>query len=213
MGSATHRLVAVIVLGLGVGCDNDNDNDNDNDIDDGGCEPFVVDVVSFAPGDGAGFGADALPEILFGASTSDPDGGGTLDVVSLGNGGSITVEVGCAIVDGDGVDFVVHENVFAVRNSPTLNTEAGLVAVSADGERFVGWDCDGVVGSDDGVDGCAGMAAGGDGFDLATLAGKDGEERVDVARFVRITDRGDQACCGGGDKAGFDLDAVSVVHF
>lgn len=179
------------------------------DVADGndGCRPSVVAVTSFTVGEGGGFGAERLPAIIGGDAAAAVDSkGGTLDVVSLGDGGVIVVEVGCAIADHEGVDFVVHENPFVIGDGPLINTEAGIVGVSADGDTFVDFACDGAEYEDDGVDGCAGMTPGGDEFDLAglDLAGSD-----DDLRYVRIVDRGGH---GGGDgKAGFDLDAVVVV--
>ncbi len=195
------------------------------DVDADGCDPFVVDVVSFLPGSGAGFGADQMPEIVRGPPASEKDSQGSFDVVSLGSGGVITLELGCPIIDGEGVDFIVYENAFFVAVPTEDNglaeavvfSEPGEVAVSADGEEFVAFPCTPSGQRDDGVNGCAGTApvranarnglagdfedGGGDGFDLAALD-------VDQARFVRITDR---SAGGGGDNAGFDLDAVAVV--
>jgi len=186
--------------------------------EDDGCRASAVAVTSFTVGDGGGFGAERLPGVIAGDAAAAVDSkGGTLDVVSLGDGGVIVVEVGCAIADhaddddddgddGGGVDFVVHENPFVIGDGPLINTEAGIVGVSADGETFVDFACDGAEYEDDGPGGCAGMTPGGDEFDLAALdlAGIDGD-----IRFVRIVDRGGHG--GGEGKAGFDLDAVVVV--
>src|SRR5207248_2138944 len=69
-------------------------------------DPFVDRIVSFEPGEGAGFGKDKLPEIVLGA----PRGHGKLEpsdhVLSLGKGGKITLEfVDNEVFDGDGPDF------------------------------------------------------------------------------------------------------------
>ena len=184
--------------------------------DDDACDPFVTDVVSFLPGEGAGFGADQMPAIVQGPPTADKDSQGSLDVVSLGKGGVITLELGCVVQDGEGVDFIVYENAFFVGTA--VFAEAAEVAVSADGDAFVTFPCTPPGAVDDGVNGCAGTApavanernglsgehaqGGGDGFDLASVD-------VDDARFVRITDRAEDA--GAGGNAGFDLDAIAVV--
>ena len=138
---------------------------------------------------------------------------GSLDVVSLGHEGVIEVELGVSIVDDEGPDFIVFENVF--RSGPLLFAEAGEVAVSDDGEVWTTFPC----AHEDDRAGCAGLApvfshpdndiapddiaaAGGDAFDLADIG-------VAGARYVRIIDRSPSA--GEEPNAGFDLDAVSVV--
>ena len=56
----------------------------------------------------------------------------TMDVVSLGDGGSATLTFDTPIANGDGYDFAVFENSF---NDYFL--ELAVVEVSSDGERFV----------------------------------------------------------------------------
>ncbi|MDP2344535.1 MAG: cell surface protein [Deltaproteobacteria bacterium] len=186
-------------------------------IEDEGCDPFVVDVVSFLPGASAGFGAELMPAIVQGPPAGEADSEGSFDVVSLGKGGVIVLELGCTIEDGEGVDFIVYENAFFVSGSENVFADPGEVAVSSDGVDFVTFPCTPDGPRDDGVNGCAGTApvvanarnglagdfeaGGGDGFDLGF---------VDVveARFVRVTDRGQG---GAGDNVGFDLDAISAV--
>ncbi len=180
------------------------------------CDPFAR-LEAFDAGDNAGFGADALPSIVEGLGDTAKTSEGSTDVVSLGVGGSITLEFNCAIADGDGVDFVVYENAFLVAGGESAFVEAGLVEVADDSGEFRAFDCtvpDVPVAADDGVDGCAGMAVvnasaenglagvfpdgGGDGFDIESVG-------LDVVRFVRITDLSEG---GAADNAGFDLDAV-----
>ncbi len=183
------------------------------------CEPGIVEVVSFTPGAGAGFGADRLPDIVQGP----PDGGktseGSLSVLSLGIGGELIVRLGCEVKDGDGVDFVVAENPFLVGATGAAFVEPAEVAVSLDGTDFTAFPCTpptSTVADDDGVDGCAGLSpvtanadnglagvfpdGGGDGFDLGSIG-------VDRAVFVRLHDR---SSGGSANNAGFDLDAISV---
>jgi hypothetical protein len=62
-----------------------------------------------------------------GAATSS-----TMDVVSLGDGGSATLTFATPIVNGEGYDFAVFENSF---NDSFL--ELAVVEVSSDGEHFV----------------------------------------------------------------------------
>lgn len=179
---------------------------------------YVTSVESFSPGTGSDFGQAALPEIVFGPPKGGGDNAGSLDVVSLGNGGSITLGFApTQIVDGPGPDFIVFENpFFPVGHPESVFVELATVEVSEDGTEFQAFPC---ATSDPPYDHCAGVRpvlanpdentidardpnlAGGDAFDLAELG-------LSGARFVRITDRVDLA----GFNGTFDLDAVSIVH-
>ena len=175
-------------------------------------------VLSFDPGEGAGFGQSHFPDIVFGEPHGNGDLSGSLDVVSLGRGGSIAVGFGGGrLKDGPGPDFVVFENVFFKGGDPSAPfIELGEVSVSSDGVNWVSFDChkdqppgDGCAGwhpvyanPDKGISAKDLQAAGGDPFDLADIG-------VAEARFVRITD-----LSGFGDPplAGFDLDAIVLLH-
>src|SRR5262249_55619727 len=85
--------------------------------------PFGEAVVSFTPGQGAGFGQNKMPGVVLGPPQGQGDSSGSTDVVSLGNGGEIVLETGVTIVDGPGVDLIVFENAFIGF------TETGIVAV------------------------------------------------------------------------------------
>lgn len=177
---------------------------------------FATDVVEVSYGPGQSYGQDFMPEIALGP----PDGGGccagSLDVVSLGNGGWVVVGFeGNGIEDGPGVDFVVFENAFEAAGN--IFAEVATVEVSDDGATWHTFPCEATEapwGS------CAGVApvyltaadvapdgtfdpatAGGDGFDLADVG-------VARARWVRITDRADLT----GFEGVFDLDAVGIVN-
>jgi hypothetical protein len=147
--------------------------------------------------------------------------GGSLDVLSLGAGGEIVLAFGDhAIVDGPGPDIVVFENAFYPNGDRTkVYAEPGEVAISEDGQTFVSFECQAEGVGDGTYPGCAGVTptlaydpllvdpidpelTGGDAFDLGAL---------DLARanFVRIRDLSTE---GRGSAAGFDLDAVGVVH-
>lgn len=177
-------------------------------------DPFADRVVSYKPGEGAGFGQDLLPGVVLGP----PDGGGPrqsgLNVLSLGREGEIVLQfLDIGLVDGPGADLLVFENPFIGW------AETGVVAVSEDGQTFHEWPC----ASKDPAKkfpGCAGVnpvlsslsngvsatdpaLAGGDAFDLAELG-------IARARFVRIRDSG--ANTYSGSSGGFDLDAVAVVN-
>ncbi len=181
--------------------------------------PYAIAVASFEPGEQAGFGEDALPDVVLGPPRGGGDAMGSLDVLSLGVGGSIVLELGVEAVDGPGPDLLVFENAFRAGGTGPLFAEPGHVAVSADGAHFTEWPC---APEADGFPGCAGVsavyanaetneidpldpaAAGGDAFDLADLG-------VARARFVRIRDSGiDRGF--GSPSGGFDLDAIAVVN-
>jgi hypothetical protein len=175
--------------------------------------PWATRVVSFTPGPGAGFGQDGLPEVVLGPPRGAGASSGSVDVLSLGKGGVIVLELGQAAVDGPGPDLLVFENPFLGFQ------ETGVVAVSEDALTWHEFPCAAAL--DGGTAGCAGLrpvfanpdtgvsstdpsVAGGDAFDLALLG-------VARARFVRVTDSGANRSYGPpGD--GFDLDAVAVVH-
>lgn len=183
-------------------------------------DPFADEVVAFHPGSHAGFGSDRFPEVVLGP----PKGGGlqtgSFDVLSLGIGGDIVLKSATPFFNGPGPDLIVFENAFYAGGNPQAPfAEPGEVAVSQDGLQFFAFPC--ASGNRDAFyPGCAGVhpvlanpelnaidptdpaAAGGDAFDLESLG-------LPWARYVRIRDLGSG---GGGNSAGFDLDAVSFIH-
>ena len=189
-----------------------------------GADPCLDDVVSFTPGTNGGFQQDLLPDIVLGPPYGAGASSQSIDVVSLGDGGSITVAfTDNRVVDGPGPDFTVFENPF---NAPGLGifTEYGVVAASEDGVNFVEFP------HTPGPDGLAGRTpvyanpntndidprdtanAGGDSFDLATIG-------LTSARYIRITDPGatiddvgNHFPTPGPGKSGFDLDAIVALH-
>lgn len=179
-----------------------------------GPDPFADRVVSFTAGEGGGFGAEELPEVVLGPPRGAGAEAGSLDVVSLGTGGEIVLALDdLVVVDGPGPDLIVFENAFSGW------VETAFVEVSDDGERWAGWPC-ASADAEGGWPGCAGVSpvlsspgngldptdpdeAGGDAFDLAEVG-------LYQARFVRITDTG--ANPATPDTGGFDLDAVAVVN-
>lgn len=185
--------------------------------DDGNDGPFAVEVVSFTPGQGAGFGQDKMPDVVLGAPVAaESTSSGGLDVLSLGARGEIVLRIGTPIVDEDGVDLLVFENPFLVNTEAGPSTEPsaepGEVSVSVDGTTFVAFAC---APDEPSPNGCAGYGlvlggeptdpetAGGDAFDLADVG-------LSSASYVRIIDRGPET--GGGTTAGFDLDAIASLH-
>ncbi|MEI8256845.1 MAG: cell surface protein, partial [Deltaproteobacteria bacterium] len=174
-------------------------------------------VVSFDPGDGAGFGADRMPDVVLGPPLGFGDARGSTDVVSLGRGGRICVAFDdVSIVDGVGADFVVFENPFYAAGTSTLWIELGEVSVSDDGVVYRTFPC---ATQGPSYAGCAGwnpvysrpggiaaddlLHAGGDAFDLSDVG-------LTRARYVCVRDLATQGLAP--PTTGFDLDAVVAVH-
>jgi hypothetical protein len=158
---------------------------------------------------------------------------GTLGVVSLGDGGSITLTFNHAIVNGAGADFAVFENGFSFQGG--LFTELAFVEVSSDGVNFVRFPASSLtptaaqLGAFDPIDpsnldNLAGKheALVGTPFDLADVG-------LSFATHVRLVDvvgsidpafaRYDKDGNAINDPwttpfegSGFDLDAVGVIH-
>ena len=168
-------------------------------------DPFVDGVVEFVPGAGAGFGQDEFPGIVLGPPIGAGISGGSLDVLSLGDGGVIVLEfIDNIAVNGPGPDLIIFENAFYAGGNPeNIFCEVAFVEVSQDGivyHRFPNdFDPDGTpvnnpanwsgfagVGPvfshpDNGIDPTDPETAGGDAFDLDDLG-------LDWIRFVRIID-------------------------
>lgn len=178
-----------------------------------GPDAFVDRVVTYVPGEAAGFGQERFPDIVYGPPDAPGNGGASTDVLTLGREGSIVIAFDdIALVDGEGPDLLVFENPF------TGWYETGHVAVSEDGETWHEWPCDPTDAANL-FPGCAGVgvvyangdnglatdaaAAGGDAFDLADLG-------LTRARYVRIRDSGANEY--SGNAGGFDLDAMAVVN-
>jgi hypothetical protein len=208
-------LLALFVAGCGGG-------------DDGGeppvaasALPYASEVVRFEPGAEAGFGEAKLPGVVLGPPKGLGLEAGSLDVLSLGKGGSIELAFdGGAIVDVEGPDFVVFENAFwPSGDASSVFAEPGEVSVSEDGENWLEFACDAEGDGAGRFEGCAGWSptldydaartvpldptvTGGDAFDLADVG-------LSSARFVRVVDRSN---AGEEPTAGFDLDAVGAVE-
>lgn len=183
-------------------------------------DPFVDEVIAFHPGPFAGFGSEEFPQIVLGP----PRGGGNFqagtDVLSLGVGGEIILKSDSPILDGAGIDFIVFENPFFIGgNSQSPFVELAEVAVSQDGTSFIPFTCE-AENRRDLYPGCAGVEpvlansetndldptnpeeAGGDGFDLEDLG-------LSWIQYIRLRDLSES---GAGNSAGFDLDAIAIVH-
>ncbi len=184
--------------------------------------PYARGVVSYQPGSNAGFGQDRYPDIVLGPPVGKGNGAGSLDVLSLGVGGEIVLDFGSrTIVDGPGPDFIVFENPFYAGGTSQANVfaELGEVSVSDDLTNWRTFPCS-LQPTQPGVyPGCAGWTptqvydpfavvpldpavTGGDAFDLLTVS-------ATSARYVRVRDL---ATSGQGNTAGFDLDAIGIIH-
>jgi hypothetical protein len=190
---------------------------------------FAMEVVTFTPGECAGFGIPDMPGVVTGPPVGAGELAGSFDVVSLGLGGEIVLSVAPnAIVDGPGADFIVFENAFFAQGNPNQPAaDPGEVSVSEDGVTWKTFACSppdaGSPGTDYGQ--CAGWhpvysapdngihpfdvaKAGGEAYDLSAVG-------LAKAKFVRIKDRSTSSCAGIDPKpnnAGFDLDAIAVVN-
>lgn len=186
---------------------------------------FVTTVVNFSPGSCGGFGADGMPTVIEGPPVGGGDDEGSLDVVSLGGGGSITLSFAPnGIVDGTGPDFIVFENAFLTHpGDPTsVYAEVAEVSVSDDGTNWSTFPCAATAypygacagwhpvlsSPDNGIDPADPSVAGGDAFDLKDVGALH-------AKYVRIVDKTSEECPTSGSKPtknGFDLDAVVIVN-
>lgn len=166
--------------------------------------------------------------------------GGVFDVVTLGDGGSITLTFDRPIVDGPGADFAVFENGFA--NGATLFAELAFVEVSTNGTDFARFASisDTPVATQVGAFGTldptnlsnlAGKHAlgTGTGFDLSTLTNVPASLDRNAIRYVRVIDvvgsidpllgskdsRGvmiNDPFATPFDTGGFDLDAIGAIN-
>ena len=187
-------------------------------------------VANYAPGPGVTNAQFSDPANGVGAAGTD-----TLAVVSIGNGGSITLTFDPPIADRAGWDFAIYENGFA----NDIYLELAFVEVSSDGTHFVRFDSafqtqvapggnsSGVASQMGGLAG-AYMVGYGTPFDLAALRNaplvRDGTVDVTSVRFVRVVDIvGDGATLdsfgrpvidplSSGPAAGFDLDGIAVLN-
>lgn len=155
--------------------------------------------------------------------------GTSMDIVCLGNGGSITLYFLRPIRNGTGADFAVFENSFS-----DFFLELAFVDVSSNGLNFFRFQTASLTPSavgafgevyPDEIDGFAGKYRQGFGtpFDLATLPASALLDKQRI-RYVRIIDLiGNGATKDSSNRAiydptptvgsgGFDLDAVGVIH-
>ncbi len=199
--------------------------------------PFITEVVSYKIGPGGGYHWKSLPQIVTGPPRGTGTHSGSVDVFSLGQRGHMIVKMGTPILDGDGDDFIVFENVFYAGDNPAQPyQEPGIVSVSQDGISFTSFPCQNKNWQQF-YPGCAGVnpvfansiyhrsidptdpkTAGGDAFDLDQVG-------LNCVRFIKIEDATlqeeidptllselNEISDRDGD-VGFDLEAISAVYY
>jgi hypothetical protein len=178
----------------------------------------------------------------FGAAADALGAADGLSLVSLGDGGRITLTFDAPITNGPGADFAVFENSFVFGGQ--VFAELGLVEVSSNGVDFVRFAAVSLtqtseqLGAFGGIDATelynlAGKheAGFGTGFDLQELAGVGGLD-VNAVTHVRVVDVVGRITPADGyvptvdslgniindpyvtnfASSGFDFDAVGVIH-
>ncbi len=182
-------------------------------------DPWADEVVGFNPGVGAGFGQNYFPNNVLGPPDPNPSLSEYLasndprEILALGHGGEIILKfTDNYIVDGDGVDFTIFENVFLMYGTDEPFIEAAIVSVSADGENWVTFPYDtatyaglaGVTPMYDNQNPTNPLVSGGDSFDLSDVG-------LDLAVYVKLTDLGDIKQEGAFNDH-FDLDAIVAIN-
>jgi hypothetical protein len=94
---------------------------------------FATHVVAYAPGTSVS-PSFADPTRALGGPQGLGPGSGSLDIVTLGVGGALTLGFDVTITDGPGADFTVYENGFMFGGG--CFAEVAFVEVSTDGVRF-----------------------------------------------------------------------------
>lgn len=99
----------------------------------GPLEPgYATEVVAVV----TGVGFTAAPDLALGAPIGGGASQGSIDTYTLGSGGSLTLRMEPAVVDGGGADLLVCENPFFVTGTLQSFVEAAFVEVSSDGTHF-----------------------------------------------------------------------------
>lgn len=224
-------LLGLIFLAFSFGCglleeQKTEDEGGDKALTLGG---WATEVVSVEYGEDAGHGQEKMPGIVLGPSDGSGSGSQSTHVVSLGEGGAITLafDQNRCVLDLGGDDLAVMENAFYINGDPNNRfIEAAWVAVSQDGVNFIEFPASvntqiESTGNPQRYSGFAGIEpvypgsdpdeVGGDRFDLAEVG-------LEWIRYVRITDTGGDpedagdAMPPGSKMSGFDLDAIGAIH-
>lgn len=96
---------------------------------------FATKVHAYLPGPGVGVGFDD-PTKALGPPNGAGRTSGSLDVVSLGASGSLTIGFDRPLTNGPGADFIVFENAFIVGLEIECYAEVAFVEVSSNGVDF-----------------------------------------------------------------------------
>jgi len=181
----------------------------------GFAQSFPDSVKEISYGRNGGFGSDFFPGNVLGPPRGTADASipnfSRADLLSLGTGGSITLEFSTnRIIDGPGPDFTVFENPVQPDGHPEQTfADTAIVAVSDDGQTWITFPFDmissnpvqlrlksnyiGLAGiqpshssPDNGISPFDPAVSGGDKFDLGIVG-------LSHARFVRITDSGEES--------------------
>jgi len=111
--------------------------------------------------------------------------------VSLGFGGSITIELGCEVMDHEGNDLLIVETSFRDTDRDCEQyPEKAKVEASEDGENWV------TIADEICADGEVDLAAGG----------------LSIAKYIRITDISNPDDFQGGNADGYDVDGIMVIN-
>ena len=194
-------------------------------------QTFIDTVYSYQWGNGTGaVGRDAkyFPHNIFGPptryATKYVPASHDSNIVSLGLGGEIIVGIKDGyIIDKEGPDFIIFENVFSNYQETKIFVEPAIVSVSKDGVNFVEFPyntetLEGLAGINwtNGNENCFDYkVSGGDAFDLSDIG-------MDSIRYIKIKDTALLASKlptnhiyyspAGIITNGFDLDAVVLLH-
>lgn len=98
-------------------------------------QSFAHAVAAYRPGPGVKAPFDD-PRKALGPALGAGRTSGSLDVVTLGEGGSLSLSFRTPITDGPGADFLVFENSFIVGLRAECYAELAFVEVSSDGVNF-----------------------------------------------------------------------------
>lgn len=182
-------------------------------------------VISFIPGEGQNAGQDSIyyPKNIFGDPVMNNNisipANSPEQILSLGIDGEIVVGFKkYKIIDGEGFDFIIFENVFLNPVNGKYFIEPAEISVSQDGINYTTFPYDTVS-----FNGCAGvnptlwnkrniLNSGGDKFDLNNLG-------LDHISFIKIKDISKKILSNPEHPnydpiiSGFDLDAVIGINY
>jgi hypothetical protein len=121
----------------------------------------------------------------------EPQENDNYNFVSLGFGGSITIQMGCEVMDHEGPDLLIVETSFRdTDQSCNFYPETAKVEASEDGENWV------VIAEEICRDGEVDLADGG----------------LSKASYIRITDTSIPESFRAGNADGYDLDGIIVIN-